>query len=141
MDGPMERLHSGLDICVMAPTMGDVDGVSTIVVWGRVGMPWYLHVAYLSQHQYMIFSSFTISKTYTYYVFEVYIYYKKEHWWFLALPWLGVTREGFRPTQYVLKKSYYPQIDFIRFVSIMLIISIYCYIVLYHVIHFIRLIL
>ena len=32
-----------------------------------------------------------------------------------------------------LKENYYPQTNFMRFVSIMLIISIYCYIVLYQV--------
>ena len=65
----MERPHSGLDICVMALIVGGVDGVSTTVVWGRVGMPWYRRVAYPGQHQYraryMIFFGFTIIKTYT----------------------------------------------------------------------------
>ena len=50
MDRPMERPHSGLDICVMAPTMGGVDGVSTMVVLGGVGMPRYHRVAYIDQH-------------------------------------------------------------------------------------------
>ena len=51
MDGPMERSHSGLDIYVMAPIVGSVDGVSTMIVWGGVGIPRYRYMTYLSQHQ------------------------------------------------------------------------------------------
>ena len=36
MDGSIEKPHSGLDICVMAPIVGGVDGVSTTVVLGEV---------------------------------------------------------------------------------------------------------
>ena len=34
---------------------------------------------------YILFFGFYI-KTYMYYVFNMYMYYKKEHWWYLTSP-------------------------------------------------------
>ena len=51
MDGSIERPQSGLDIYMMAPIVGGVDGISTMVVWGGVGMPRYRCVTYPGQHQ------------------------------------------------------------------------------------------
>ena len=50
IDGPMERQHSGLDICD-GPHYGVVDGVLTTVVWGGVGMPQHRRVGYPDQYQ------------------------------------------------------------------------------------------
>ena len=78
--------------------MGGVTGVSTMIVWDGVGMPRYCRMAYPGQYpcraRYMIFLGFTISKTYTYYVFNLYMYYKKEHLWYLVSPWPGVAKES-----------------------------------------------
>ena len=40
-----------------------------------------------------------------YYVLKVYMYYKKEHWWSLALPWPNVDKEGLGQDQDVLKRK------------------------------------
>ena len=37
MDRPMQRSHSGLDICMMALIVGGVDGVLATVVWAEWG--------------------------------------------------------------------------------------------------------
>ena len=72
-------------------------------------MPQCHRMAYSNQHQcralYMIFDGFTILM---YYVLKVYMYYGKEHWWSLVLPWPSVAKKGLGQSGMFLKESYYP---------------------------------
>ena len=51
MDGPIEKSHSGFDICECSLHGCCVAEVPTTVAWGKMGMPRYRRVAYPGQRQ------------------------------------------------------------------------------------------